>query len=55
MIHHGLFGMIREHLQQNGKLDAMVQEIMEGRRNPYTTIREILQKWLDLPDQAKEI
>ncbi len=54
MIHHELFRVIREQLEQSGKLDEIVQEVMAGRRNLYSTIREILHIWLSLSDRSKE-
>ena len=54
MIHNELFRVVREHLQQNGKLDSAVEDIMSRKRDPYTLMREIVNQWLSIPQQKKE-
>lgn len=51
MIHNELFRVVREKLQANGQLDALVQDIMDRRRDPYSAMREILRSWLSITQQ----
>ncbi|MGD9505631.1 MAG: methylmalonyl Co-A mutase-associated GTPase MeaB [Syntrophobacteraceae bacterium] len=46
MIHDELFRVIRDALVSNGRLDGLVHEIMEHRRNPYAIMRETVNRWL---------
>lgn len=49
MVHNELFRMVRERLSLNGKLDHLVQEIMDRKRDPYSTMREIVDRWISIP------
>lgn len=46
VIHDLLFRLIRQRLQDSGQWDGIVQEIMKGRHNPFSTAREIIKSWL---------
>jgi LAO/AO transport system kinase len=46
MIHGELFRVIREELEQDGRLDAAVDELMKKRQDPYTLMRNIVKEWL---------
>jgi LAO/AO transport system kinase len=46
MIHEELFRVIRQQLDQSGKLDAAVEELMKKKRDPYTLMRDIVNGWL---------
>jgi LAO/AO transport system kinase len=46
MIHDELFRVIRDALVSNGRLDDLVREIMEHKRNPYAIMRETVNQWL---------
>lgn len=46
MIHNELFRRVRQRLQDNGQLDRLVDEILERKRDPYSIMREIVQKWV---------
>lgn len=46
MIHGELFRVIRQQLEQNGKLDAAVEELMKKKRDPYTFMRDVVSEWL---------
>ncbi len=48
MIHAELFRVIREQLEQDGRLDTAVDELMERKRDPYTLMREIIGEWLSI-------
>jgi LAO/AO transport system kinase len=54
MIHNELFRVVREHLQQDGRLDIAVEDIMSRKRDPYTLMREIVSEWLSIPQLKKE-
>ena len=54
MIHGELFRVIREQLEQNGRLDAAVEELMKKKRDPYTLMREIVAEWLSISKLQKE-
>ncbi|MDR3567694.1 MAG: methylmalonyl Co-A mutase-associated GTPase MeaB [Syntrophobacteraceae bacterium] len=46
MIHGELFRVVREQLEQNGRLDAAVEELVNKRLDPYTLMRDIVTEWL---------
>jgi LAO/AO transport system kinase len=46
MIHGELFRVIREQLEQSGRLDAAVEELMNKKLDPYTLMRDIVTEWL---------
>jgi LAO/AO transport system kinase len=48
MIHAELFRVIREQLEQNGRLDTAVEELMNKKRDPYTLMRDIVGEWLSI-------
>jgi LAO/AO transport system kinase len=48
MIHDGLFRIVHENLQKGGRLQKIVDDILERRRDPYSTRREILKNWLNV-------
>ncbi len=54
MIHNELFRVVRESLQQDGRLDKAVEEIMNREKDPYTLMREIVSEWLSIPQSPKE-
>ncbi len=54
MVHAELFKVIREQLEQDGRLDTAVEELMEKKRDPYTLMREIVSEWLSIPKSQKE-
>lgn len=54
MIHDGLFRTVYENLQSSGRLNKLVEDILERRRDPYSTRREILKDWLSVPENQKE-
>jgi LAO/AO transport system kinase len=51
MVHNELFRLVRERLSLNGKLDQMVQDIMDLKRDPYSTMRDIVNRWISIPKQ----
>lgn len=55
MIHNEMFRVVREHLQENGRLDRLVEEILARTRDPYSTMREILNEWLAFTCEKKEM
>lgn len=54
MIHNGLFQVIQGRLEDSGRMDQIVADILDRKRDPYSTMREILKHWLALPDKEKE-
>lgn len=54
IIHNELFKLIRETMEQSGKLDRAVEEILGRERDPYTLMREIVKKWITIPQMQKE-
>lgn len=54
MIHDGIFRAVQENLQESGQLNGIVEDILERRRDPYSTRREILKNWLNVPANQKE-
>ncbi|MCL5405634.1 MAG: methylmalonyl Co-A mutase-associated GTPase MeaB [Deltaproteobacteria bacterium] len=46
MIHGELFRVVREQLEQNGRLDAAVEQLMNRKLDPYTLMRDIVTDWL---------
>lgn len=55
MIHAELFKAVREKLQENGRLDRAVEEILERKRDPYSLMRKIVSEWLSIPQTQKEV
>jgi LAO/AO transport system kinase len=54
MIHNEIFKTVRECLQESGKLDGAVEEILNRKRDPYTLMRKIVSEWLSIPQLHKE-
>ena len=54
MIHDELYRTVRDSLQQNGRLDKAVEEILERKRDPYTLMREVISQWISIPQSQKE-
>ncbi|MFZ2444750.1 MAG: methylmalonyl Co-A mutase-associated GTPase MeaB [Syntrophobacteraceae bacterium] len=54
MIHNELFKAVREALQESGRLDRAVEEILERKRDPYSLMRKIVSEWLSIPQLQKE-
>jgi LAO/AO transport system kinase len=54
MIHSELFRVVREQLQDSGRLDHLVEDILERKRDPYSVMRETVDKWLSIPQTQKE-
>jgi LAO/AO transport system kinase len=53
MIHEELFRLVRKHLADGGKLDLLVEDILNRRRDPYSTMREVLQNLLNIDAPEK--
>lgn len=51
MIHNELFRQVRDQLENSGQLNRLVEDILERRRDPYSTMREIVKTWLSLPQK----
>jgi len=49
MIHNELFRVVREALQENGRLDHAVEEILRRESDPYSLMRKIVNEWLAIP------
>jgi LAO/AO transport system kinase len=54
LIHSELFRVVKEQLQESGKLDRIVEEILDRKRDPYSLMRKIADEWLSLPQSQKE-
>lgn len=54
MIHNEIFRLIRDQLQEDGRLDRLVEEILERKRDPYSTMRGILDEWQFFTPKQKE-
>ncbi|MGC9194292.1 MAG: methylmalonyl Co-A mutase-associated GTPase MeaB [Syntrophobacteraceae bacterium] len=46
MIHGELFRVVREQLEQSGRLDAAVEKLMNKKLDPYTLMRDTVTEWL---------
>lgn len=46
MIHGELFRVVREQLEQSGRLEAAVEELMSKKLDPYSLMRDIVTEWL---------
>ncbi|MGC8493890.1 MAG: methylmalonyl Co-A mutase-associated GTPase MeaB [Syntrophobacteraceae bacterium] len=46
MIHGELFRVVREQLEQSGRLEAAVEELMSKKIDPYSLMRDIVTEWL---------
>jgi LAO/AO transport system kinase len=55
MIHNELFRLVRQQLADTGRLDQLVEEILQRQRDPYSIMRELLGNVFNLVcNQAKE-
>lgn len=54
MVHNELFRIVRQRLQDSGRLDRLVEDILDRKRDPYSTMREIVNKWLCISHNQKE-
>ena len=54
MVHNEMFRMVRERLQENGRLDRLVEELLARKRDPYSTMRDIVDEWLSSKPKRKE-
>ncbi len=45
MIHRELFRIVREQLEQSGRLEAAVEQMMTKKSDPYTLMRDIASEW----------
>jgi LAO/AO transport system kinase len=52
MIHNELFRQVRDQLRDSGQLNQLVEDILNRKRDPYSTMRDIVQGWLSLPPKA---
>jgi LAO/AO transport system kinase len=46
LIHGELFRVVREQLEQSGRLDAAVEKLMAKKLDPYTLMRDTVTEWL---------
>ncbi len=46
MIHHELFRIIRARLDENSRIEKMVEAIMERELSPYNVVEEVVSEWL---------
>jgi LAO/AO transport system kinase len=51
MIHNELFRVVREQLQSTGQLDNLVEDILVHKNDPYTIMRQIVNKWLSISNK----
>jgi len=49
MIHNELFRTVRQQLEESGQLDHLVTDILDRKLDPYSVMREIVTKWLNIP------
>ncbi|MDD2388745.1 MAG: methylmalonyl Co-A mutase-associated GTPase MeaB [Desulfobacterales bacterium] len=54
MINYELFRRVEMHLAANGRLDTMVNAIMNHEENPYTIIRQVLDECVRLPRKPEK-
>jgi LAO/AO transport system kinase len=54
MIHNELFRIVRERLQDSGRMDSLIEDILDRRRDPYGIMRDIVNSWLCIPRKEKE-
>lgn len=54
MIHNEIFRTVRERLQSSGEMDRLVEDIMERKRDPYSTMRGIVDSCLSFSGGKKE-
>jgi LAO/AO transport system kinase len=51
MIHFALFQRMETALTQNGRLEQLVDAIIEKKKNPYQAIREIVDEFIQIPSR----
>lgn len=54
MIHNELFRVVRGQLEHSGKLDHLVEDILDRKRDPYSVMRETVKNWLSIPQTQEE-
>lgn len=54
MIHNELFRVVRERLQDSGRMESLIQDILDRKRDPYGIMRDIVSGWLSIPPSEKK-
>ncbi|MEM5786165.1 MAG: methylmalonyl Co-A mutase-associated GTPase MeaB [Syntrophobacteraceae bacterium] len=54
MIHNELFKAVREFMEESGRLDRAVEEILSRKRDPYSLMRKVVSEWISIPQLQKE-
>ena len=49
MIHFALFRLLKEQLIENGRMEQLVDAIIERKENPYRAMRDIVDEFIKIP------
>jgi len=50
MIHHEMFRLLRKHLSESGKMEQLVEAIMNHEQDPYSVVEQLIGEWIRVPD-----
>jgi LAO/AO transport system kinase len=50
MIHYEIFSLLRKHLSESGKMEQLVDAIMNHERDPYSVVQQVLSEWIKVPE-----
>ena len=50
MIHHEMFRLLRKHLSESGKMEQLVEAIMNHEQDPYSVVEQLIGEWIRVPE-----
>ena len=50
MIHYEIFSLLRKHLSETGKMEQLVDAIMNHEQDPYSVVQQVLSEWIRVPE-----
>jgi len=50
MIHYEIFSLLRKHLSETGKMEKLVDAIMNHEQDPYSIVQQVLSEWIRVPE-----
>ena len=50
MIHYEIFSLLRKHLSETGKMEQLVDAIMNHEQDPYSIVQQVLSEWIRVPE-----
>ena len=50
MIHHEVFSLLRKHLSESGRMEQLVDAIMNHEQDPYSVVQQVLSELIRVPE-----